>query len=142
MTTTGPPPLQVGFLQGPLLLHVSSCPHIHTVHLTIALFQAYQHIFTSPSSASDHLMRTQSSNPQVGNATFPPFFAWIAMSLGNQLHMQQFKSVKPYIFIHCLLLMYFFRARFRTDQCTGVAWEEARCWLSLISFSIIVQLYH
>lgn len=43
---------QVGFLQGPLLVRVRFRLCIHSVHLTIALFQAYQHIFTSPSSAS------------------------------------------------------------------------------------------
>ena len=43
---------QVGFLQGPLLVCVCFRPCIHSVHLMIALFQAYQHIFTSPLSAS------------------------------------------------------------------------------------------
>jgi len=44
---------EVSFLQGPLLVRVRFFPYVHTVHLMIALFQTYQHIFTSLSSACD-----------------------------------------------------------------------------------------
>jgi len=59
---------EVSFLQGHLLVRIHFPPHIHTVHLIIALFQTYQHIFTSPSSASDENSESEPTSRQCNMA--------------------------------------------------------------------------
>jgi hypothetical protein len=41
-----------GFLKGPLLVHISCCFITMLIQLLILLWQAFRHIFTSPSSAA------------------------------------------------------------------------------------------
>jgi len=60
---------EVGFLQGHLLVRVRFPPCVHTVHLMIALFQTYQHIFTSPSSASDENSESEPTSRRHDVAT-------------------------------------------------------------------------
>jgi len=60
---------QVGFLKGPLLVRVRFCLCVHIVHLTITLFQAYQHIFTSPLSASGENSKSEPTARRRNMAT-------------------------------------------------------------------------
>ena len=123
---------QVGFLQGPYLLRVQfflSHPHYTSDHW---LFQTYQHIFTSPSSASDEKSKSKSKpEPTARRRDVASMLCMGGHVTGRSIAYAATQvrqaSLAPIHLTHHLTLLP--EACFSTKQCTGV--DETPRWLSL-----------